>query len=183
MGSGAAWAGLALWAARRRRRLPFPRHPGEYLLVVLGVTEGLGLLNQFFMVMIITVEVDWIIQIALGIAGLGLCALVLLWPVLAVKSRRWRWFFVMRFALYVVEFLTPLILARTMAPASLRFWLILQGVPFEVLIGVVLIAVVLKDRSGGRRYPWTHWAGVGVQLWFIAFELSRIVWFIVWLRT
>jgi hypothetical protein len=41
LGNGAALGGLLLWVARRRRGLPFPKHPGEYLLVVLGLSEVL----------------------------------------------------------------------------------------------------------------------------------------------
>ncbi len=44
IGAGAGLAGLILFVARRRRGWPFPVHPGEYLLVMIGVSTLLGLI-------------------------------------------------------------------------------------------------------------------------------------------
>jgi hypothetical protein len=158
---GAVLGGVLMWIARRLRGLPFPQHPGEYLLVVLGL------------------EVAWVFAdasavLAIGAAywmswpriilSIGCCSLVFVWPVLRVARPRWRFFFV---ALLADRVLDRLLLWRVVLYGPTVAWTLMFAWPRWILlvsVPVLLVFAVLRDWRRGDRYPWTHWVGVAVLL-------------------
>ena len=95
-----ARGGLLLWVARRLRGMPFPRHPGEYMLVVEGI-------------------------LCLLFLGLGI-----LWPLLNVMSERgliYPWWSVVVF-LYVIGALVWFVAGRWIGiRAWRRFFFLCAG--------------------------------------------------------
>ncbi|MHC4179368.1 MAG: hypothetical protein ACYSWU_17790 [Planctomycetota bacterium] len=178
IGSGAALAGLVLVAARRYRGLSFPVHPGEYLLVVMGF----GVLLHWM-----ALALAWLIT-SFGDPRFGLpsfhgilylfpfafYALCFLWAAIRAKSRRWRVLFLAIPTSYVVSFLFLCGGARLLPIAN--------SAP-PLLITVVLIVVIVRDHFEGKRYPWTHWFGVGTRLWLDVGAFGVSVWYELFERT
>jgi hypothetical protein len=111
---------------------------------------------------------------------------VVLWPLLAIKSRRWRILFGAMLAarvLFIADFsltrLTaflgrsqPQLLLRALAVSS---GLVLGLVVLSVAADVILVVIVLRDRWNQIQYPWTHWAGVAVALWLALIRIGPTV--------
>ena len=57
-------------------------------------------------------------------------------------------------------------------------WENLVVVPPSVraLFGVALAVIVIRDLAEGKRYPWTHWLGVGTRFWFDAANVGVALW-------
>lgn len=173
IGSGAALGGLALWMTRRLRGWTFPRYPGEYLLAVLGVTVLLSLAMYITDLVLASFDeggaghAKSIVFDGYGQFAQGLIrGLFLLWAVVCVKVPRWRLFF---FG----------VLATGLLPSFCVFWLMGLMGPNRVLyfvLSVWLIALVITDHFQGRRYPWTHWLGVAVYLWYEAVAAGWALW-------
>jgi hypothetical protein len=172
IGVGAALGGLLLWAARRYRRLLFPRHPGEYLLVVMGLQVAIQLSAS---------AVNWataardktgyagpaISWFAIFSLGLFLGSLISIWAGRRMTIPRWRKFF---FALGTIGVLLALIMCGGFYGAYR-----LQT-PLHLAMDVVLLVIILRDRRAGFRYAWTHWVGVATRLWFGAIGLAWTIW-------
>jgi hypothetical protein len=165
LGVGAALGGVLLWAARRRRGLAFPVHPGEYLLVVKGINiaclvlfyggakrSGLLDLHSLLIWRCLTILLNLIYGAALA------------WAIHRVKASRWRLFFI--------------ILGADLCSCCVSGLLSLGYQSLTVLGDIVLVGVLLKDRADGLRYPWPHWVGIGTKLWLstiAAISIVRIV--------
>ncbi len=172
IGSGAGLAGLILFVARRRRGWSFPVHPGEYLLVIIGVSTLLNLISTGVMMsrMGSPTPVRWIFA-AVTLLGFGINALVFLWAMWRVKFLRWRLCFLVIPLSYLLGLFVTIVTARMMGGSL--FGVAGAHVSFaaQPLVSFVLIIVLLKDYRDGRRYPWTHWFGVAIRLWLDAIAL------------
>jgi hypothetical protein len=166
VGSGSALGGLVLWATRRTRGRPFPKHPGEYLLVVLGISSLLGLVLGFVISQMMESAPFRSWERAISLYNL-VVAIVWIWGALVLRARRWRAFF---FLAAAFELLSCVLLWAGVAHTGA--W----RLPLYVLVPVVLAVVVVKDHRQGLRYPWTHWLGVGVQMWI---ALVALGWYVV----
>lgn len=162
LGSGTALGGLPLLVVRRRRGLSFPGQPGETLWVLLGLGAAIGL------------AVSLLVSGAAALGGgrVDLPSMLYYRPFSPVTSlvlggvylivaghlgvRRWRVYFVA-------------------AAAGNLFSCCMPG--FRFFSSVVLAVVALKDASEQVGYRWTHWLGVGLDLWFGA---TSLVWFGWW---
>ena len=175
LGNGAALGGLLLWVARRRRGLPFPEHPGEYLLVVLGLGE---VVRWSYSLLLLPVTPATLTRnMALLYGREVLAVVVLLWPLLAVRSRRWRVFFgamLASRALMLLYWVLSLSWLSLRAPATFS-GLLLSCLVLLVAADAILVVIVLRERWGGVRYPWTHWAGVAVALWLALIGIRPMV--------
>ena len=162
IGRATALSGLVLLAARRYRRLPFPRQPGETLLVLLGIGAALHHVETLLYI--------GRAQIALSVVRtLGILLLAVLFLLAAARTSipRWRAYFVTVLVAGAIRALLPLLLFRLLSPVnnSLRTWFpLLSRLPW-FLPGAVLLFVALKDARQRPRYEWTHWLGIGVALW------------------
>ncbi len=184
LGSGIALAGLLLWFGRRLRGKPFPRHPGEYMLMVQAVSCFVNLGAHFLFSHLWALSEQetstfyfypwW--KVIRFVQCLTYAAL---WMVadLRVGHRRWQTFFFLCAASQV--------LFGLLALAEIdRF----HGVFYVgyVLLTIVLIVIVVRDHQQGMRYPWTHWLSVGIRFWFTLLSLWWLVletFFQHWLRT
>lgn len=167
LGWGLAFGSLLLWAVRRFRGGAFPRHPGEYLLVVLGVLSLLTLgMNWLFSVMTAFTEdvrVEWWNWSMIVFHLIG--CVVWIRAALLIKASLWRWFFLLHAAMHIAAYLIPEM------GYSYSCYYGLHGV-----MAVVLIGIVTREHLQGVRYPWEHWLGVTIRLqlslvslgWFLA---------------
>lgn len=170
---GAALAGLLLWAARRWRGLPFPKHPGEYLLAVVGLNQALRFLYVFLAYPVTNERLTLVTALMHGYHALQ--CLVLVWPLLAVKSRRWRVFFGTLLASHILLFLHIALPVRVLLTPAISPGLLVSSIVLHVAADAILLAIVLKNRWEGIRYPWTHWLGVAVRLWLALTGISTCV--------
>jgi hypothetical protein len=173
LGSGIALAGLLLWFARRRRGIPFPRHPGEYMLVVQAMICLLGLGFQFLVAYLRVLSEEetsalpmyfWLDKIWVVLSLVH----ALLWMVadLRIRIRRWQRFFFLCAGAHVLGgFLHCAGVNEFIAAHYLLY----------VLVTIVLVVIVVRDHRQGMRYPWSHWLGVGLRFWFALLSLG---WFV-----
>ncbi len=172
VGAGIALGGLPLWITRRRRGMPFPCYPGEHLLMVQATLSLLGL----------GVGMLWpALYVLLGETGMyrvwsGVFFLYLLLRAAAYSSgaiwvavRAWRRYFCLCAA---VELLGGACVCCSGVPADS------PNRVLYVLVSVVLLAIVIREHRRGLRFPWTHWLGVAVRLWFMA--LSALYLALLW---
>lgn len=159
MGSGTALAGLLLYFARSCRRVPFPTYPGEYLLVALGCAAVLNLAFYWALGRAYRHEADtgdfplfW--WKACYCALLAAKMVVFVAAGVKVKVERWR--LLLLFAPF------PIFAGRLNSYVGTG----LDPQAFPLLLDGVLVVVLVMDLVQRRRYPWTHWLGAGVQLWF-----------------
>lgn len=164
LGWGLAFGSLLLWAARRLRGRAFPRHPGEYLLVVLGVLSLLTLgMNWLFSVM--PAEDFSVAWWNWSMAAFHLIGCVI-WirAALLIEASLWRWFFLLHAAMNIAVWLIPM-----MGYGDSRYYA-LHGV-----MAVVLVGIVTREQLQGVRYPWEHWLGVTIRLHL---SLVSLGWFL-----
>ncbi len=174
--AGAALGGLLLWLARCWRRFPFLVHPGEYLLVVLGL---LFLMNMVFQSawwlpvfagdpsgwpFSTCVSATLIYAIPMLVGGL-----IFLWPAIRVKSLGWRLYFALAAASCLFVGCWRVVSESTYLWRFDAEWS--RALPLAVLL-----VVVARDHTAGRRYPWTHWAGVAAAVWDV---VTQLVWLVV----
>lgn len=174
IGIGAAWGGLLLFVRRRYRGLPFPVHPGEILLIAIGIHALLSLAWGAIMFSIShamgwdTASLPWSFWILWTCGNNTIAGLVFLVAALKNKNARWRPFFFSCVALYAVSFFEPWML-----------WWVSHGfLVFRCLYfvpGLFLLWIVIKDLYRTERYPWTHWLGVGVSFLGDAVQLVRLL--------
>lgn len=181
LGSAAALGGVLLWGWRRYCGHAFPRHPGEYLLVVMGVLILASLLLRVVLCVVAPSEGDiladatgkallvgWSVGLPLaGVVAFGIAAI-------RVQSRRWRVFFGCESVLSLHYPLVMLMMAMGLPVYFGRDLLILlYGLPHLVTGAVLGIAVWLdwRQRTG---YPWTHWLGIAAKLWLAALGIVSL---------
>jgi hypothetical protein len=173
LGWGLSLGGLVLWFVRRWRGMPFPRHPGEYMLLV-EATVCLLLLARGFLSAYVSVMLERG-SLALSVPLWGntipfvfdLCRAIV-WTVAGFRIgiRRWRRFF---FLVAVSEIIVYFFACGGFA---LGFAAFCGG---EVLVVIVLAAIVARDHRRGLRYPWSHWAGVAIWFWSALLNLGFLV--------
>lgn len=168
VGEGLALAGLLLVLARRRRGLPFPRHPGEYLVVVMGAQGVLALLwGAIFLLGDALDRQPWAMIQAFYLVRTVTLAPVYIYSIAAVKVRRWRVFFACGLVVLVLRIGVGY---EVFFPPTVS-----QFLPFAP--DAVLVIVVTMDLAQRRTYPWTHWLGVVTKLWLQAVFLFWLIWF------
>ncbi|HYW78481.1 MAG TPA: hypothetical protein VE890_02855 [Thermoguttaceae bacterium] len=180
LGMGTALAGLVLLVSRRLRGFPLAKHPGEYLLLLFGVSLIASVVIQMIIVRIGPISVgrwSWAEYALMGTSYgmLAIDGLILLIATVRVKILHWRVFFVIMMMTLALQFLGPLILARFLSVRSM-------GVAFQLIPQidtVLLTVVVLIDLWRSERYPWQHWFGIGLRFWFGAFAVGRVIYVIV----
>ena len=173
IGGGAALAGLLL-LTRRRRGLPFPEHPGEYLLVMTGVASTLDMISRAVFLRFFEAPTLWLYNLS-SLAILGINCLVFLWAFVCVNTWRWRLFFLAIPAAKGVTVPVAYLLSRWLPPGTAWLWRIENLLP-HLLVAAALVVVVLSDLFQRKSYPWTHWFGVGTRLWLEAAAVPAFLW-------
>ena len=170
---GGQLAGLIILAAWRYRRLSFSPQPGEWLLLVTGLSSTVTLL------------LGWPMVISFNTVGAVFQCGIYFLPAWKIRdSRPWRVFFWLVFVRSVLGFLLsaflPLmfVLAGTfpMMLAMTLFWAISYYImPYAP---VVILGVALwTDRSARRSWRWTHWVGIGLYLATTLLQEISTMWF------
>jgi hypothetical protein len=167
MGSGTALVGLVLFAARRYRRIRFPVYPGEVLLVALGASTVLGLMKTMLIWFALPesdlLSLQWLRLIDL-VSGLG-NALIYFIAAVRVKVTRWRTYLA-----------TVVVVSALHGCALFRLpWAIIPYIVTSPLPSLVLAVVVLMDVIQRKKYPWTHWVGVGIAVWLAILNVGMLL--------
>lgn len=167
---GGAVCSLPIYLARKLKGIPFPVHPGQWLLLISGVMHVLQfahwgvlqLLDSTVMSDLVLPRFVW----AGGYAVISVTA-VCLGIVAAVAqrdSRLWMAFFLIGSARHAVAVLWYLALAMFIDRLD---WFGPLNLVVSGGIGIVSAALLLciwQDLARGVRRDWMHWAGVAVQL-------------------
>ncbi len=175
IGGGAALSGLILFVARRLRRIPFPIHPGEYLLVMsaISVTLGSAVYPVFLLILrMATSGPTWWSMVGVWIVTFVVNAPVFIWTFVRVKIWRWR-VFLLSIPICQVAGVGLMSLTSSVARPSATAFMI-SSLP--VAASIVLLAVVVQDHLQGKRYPWSHWLGVALRLCLDAARIILVLW-------
>ncbi len=163
LGAGIAVGSLLMMVLRRRRRICFPAHPGEFLLVLHGLAFVVSSATWGAMMAIVGFRNPWSILLALFVSQSAVI-FTAIWAFQRAHQRHWRVFFVSFVVLTVLQHAVQLALPPWYwFPAWMPIWLTMVG-----LLGYA----VLVDRRTGERRPWTHWLGITLQVW---------LWFTEWI--
>ena len=167
MGVGAALTGLLLFVVRRMRRTAFPKHPGEFLILALGVAVLANLAFQMAAILSLSegatyTSSNW--RRVFLTTGQLISGIILL--LAASRTRYWRW--------RVVLFWLAAVNALYCLAMSLEFFALLDFLSILSVLGsLLLLCVFLMDLVQRVPYPWTHWFGVATKLWFALAWIGR----------
>ena len=166
IGTGAALSGLVLLVSRRWRETRFPVHPGERLLVVMSADAWIDLSVHLLMTLYLVVtqsNFDAAVQLWSGVPlYLQTIVIGVLFFLTArrLESPGWRRVFRWNGTAYLLyPFSCDLIIP----------------IAVSLIANLILIAVLVSDHRDGDRYPWTHWLGVGLKLWFTPLMTALLV--------
>jgi hypothetical protein len=170
---GPALGGLLIWGARLRRAILFPRHPGEYLLVVEGMIALLSLETGFLAPLLIEVLDQYDEPPIVFVSFLGVLLVsfhlagVLVWYFAGrwIGTGAWGMFF----------FLCAGAQLLGSCNCGALSFLVVGHCELDLLISPIPVVLAVKEHRRGLRYPWTHWLGVGIWLWF---ALLNVPWFL-----
>ncbi len=171
LGAGMAIGSVFLMIARRRQGNLFPGHPGEFLGVLQGFSVLFSLMG-FVILRACALGIGWVpFGIAyfqffmLQLPELGIAVLFAVWAWRTTRQAHWRVFFfafaLLPIVLFALDFLSSMIWVPPWELTAVM-----------VTVPVLLLLAVLVDNRVGRRRPWTHWMGIGLQYW---------LWFTEWL--
>jgi hypothetical protein len=164
VGYGAAWAGLALFIARRCGTKTYPIEPGEWLLAILGARLAAETLLEF--------APPWIVASPKGLLAAATGVLL----VLPLLSRNFP---------AVWKAVTSIMLLLYAAPAAavgLSHLFDVDLGPFAALAGwldrvrspvvlAMLAAVLWFEHRRKTRYGWLHVAGIAAWIWVLGVAL------------
>lgn len=160
LGNGAALAGLLLWGWRRYGGRAFPRFPGEYFLVILGVISALSIPStviEWFLAASTDSAGEWAWIAALmgwGCAYGLVAAIAYLVAAVHMKARRRRAVFLLCLGIGILRWSAILLTHGTVAWHALGFIA-------DAIVGTAL----WLDWRDRLRYPWPHWLGIAVLFW------------------
>ena len=179
IGGGAGLAGLILFFARRLRGFRFPVHPGEYLLVISGISNTLWLAINPVYVWIAHRGISgqpsmWVFW-SVALAAFAINAAVFVWALVRVKIRRWRIFLLSIPVCHLAGYGLMWMSVRIASPGPM-FYVIQNVAPLAA--AVVLLIVVIQDHLEGKRYPWSHWMGIALRLWLAVVGIVSSLWLI-----
>ncbi|MGD0897684.1 MAG: hypothetical protein ABR915_07590 [Thermoguttaceae bacterium] len=167
LGAGGAVMGGVLFVARRFRRLAFPRHPGEYLLLAMALECIVALASSSFLPRSLygpSALLYFSLQDVLRLLG----SLILLIPAWRKTTPPlWRVYF----GLSIAANLGSSSVLSHFAGA----WSVYAYAGIALLPSVLLVAIVLRGWRTRHCYPWTHWFGAGMALWG---ALCTIIWLV-----
>jgi hypothetical protein len=170
-----ALGGLALLVARRLRRLPFPRYPGETWFVILGVMVVIEL-ARYHIISIVSVFTQITYPTAIlpyHLPWEALLALLFLVATIRTKSLRWR----LCFGSYLGALA---VLVTRDAMICLSFDRVPDNRAAAIMAAAgsaCLVVAAVKDALDRHRtdYPWTHWTGVVLALLKLAWVVRGLV--------
>jgi len=181
LGMGTALAGLVLLVSRRLRGFPLARHPGEYMLLLFGVSSVSSAATYTIVAHFQPGRLggtSWTqyVFIATALGVLVINGLILLVALVRVKILRWRIFFAVVMMTAVLQRILPVVVSMAGFFGTRLLVTVLQLVPLITVLA--LIVVVVMDLHQRKRYPWQHWLGVGLQFWFGAFNVGWLVYYL-----
>jgi hypothetical protein len=164
LGYGAAWAGMAIFVARRLSAKVSPIAPGESLLAILGVRLAMEVALEF--------APAWIIASPKGVLAATTGVLLVL-PLLS-RSLAPLWKAVI--AAMLVLYAAPAMLIRFELLIDLpnesfthvAGWLDRLRTPLVLLVLTLALSLDLWRK---RPYGWLHYAGIAAWLWLSAMGL------------
>lgn len=169
-----ALGGLCVLALRRWRGLSFPRHPGEYLWILAGMT-----LVIVFGRLILSTSTGSLLP---WISGLGQLSSVLLsgllgalWIWAIVETRRWRWRLFLGVAATAAILPAALYVLIAGTAATSPNGMLVRTLILYSAIDLSMIPVLYVDHRQGIPRPWTHWTGVLLRLADALMRVANVV--------
>ena len=180
--SGAGLAALLLWASRRRRGLCFPRHPGEYLLVLQGASDVVGVASPLCLDLSHFHHVLWGFLL-LNAIPTGVDVAFRVWAALRARSARWRMFFLVSLLPPLIYLPAALVLLPDDRALRMAYTPMFNEIPVLQWATAVaalptcalFILALFKDYRERQRYPWTHWLGIALCFWFFVLSLGSFL--------
>lgn len=173
LGAGAGLAGLLLWGWRRYRGRAFPRYPGEYFLVAIGLTVALSVpFTIWFCFLAASVGTRGGLSSAMRMvtgwiwAQTILFGIVYLAAAIRMKATRWRLVFLLCLGIAIARRSDILLRLFPIFPT----WLALSFAG-DVFLGVAL----WLDWRQKLRYPWPHWLGIAIIFWDTVAQLTWLL--------
>jgi hypothetical protein len=173
--TGAGLGGLLMYFARRRRGIPFPLEPGEWLLVVLGV-DGFAQLCSVGARPLVSRSSNYLgVHLALLIVEALVSVVGYLLPVWFGKLHGpWRRFF--RAAVILAGIWLMIMIAFALTQLGFAYWVVggLRWIYLPILILCTVffgIAAVREIRKPAQR-GWVHWAGIITYVSTFAFQIG-----------
>lgn len=160
--------GPFLFVERRAKKIPFPRAPGDFLLLALSARLLFSTVIEIVLYYTTSVEsrietyTQYLWLITNGSVFLAALVMLLAWP---RASQPWR--------------------VGIVCIAGLSLWASVgaqlgmiryQGIAFHIvrlLPIVILIWVCAADMRQRHRYSWTHWLGIGLQVFILVTPLMQ----------
>jgi hypothetical protein len=164
LGYGAAWAGLALFVARRLSAKVYPIAPGEWLLAILGARLAVEVALEF--------APAWVVASPKGLLAAATGVLLVL-PLLS-RSLPAVWKAVIAAMLILYAAPAAMIRLGTLLGLPDDLFTPAAGLLDRVRSPVVLLVLMLAlshDLWRKRAYGWLHGAGVAAWLWLLALAL------------
>ena len=181
--SGAGLACLAVFLGRKWRGIPFPVHPGHWLLLMSGIISAIHLPVRGAILFALGTPLGIAgelhrFQAEMGIRGTALGAGALAWFFVALRFRtntRWTCFFgVLAAADALMGSIYGLV-----AIGNFRIWEIAYSVEAlcALCVPAYLLVVALRDLSAGARRDWLHWTGLAAVAAAMALYCLWYVWY------
>ena len=160
---GAALGGLLMWAKRRWQGIRFPVSPGEFLIILFGTVFTARTVE----LLLIGVYPWGVIPFAVltRLAMVGICVLAV------CRSTDWVWK-----GFFVLQVVTSLCFLAVYFPKWTAAHVCVRMLPTCLWISLILLIVALLcGFYRHRRFPWTHWLGVGILVWSVVIEGSQLL--------
>ena len=175
---GPSLAALLIWLDRKRRGIRFPVQPGEWLLVLGGISVVVVLLTLAAWCQLPLEQTNPIFAIPCGLMAGG-CLIVALWPPL---PKWWRFAILAMSGMWGVE-LAQILLLNFLQDLPVSAYELIGNLYFAALIipVVVLIVCIAIDRKRHIQRGWMHWTGVAICIATLLLSIARHAYYS-WIR-
>lgn len=158
-GIGAA-VGIGYIAMLTRRRwydMPFPSHPGEFLAVLFGINVLVSLAARGILAYL---DINWPLYQVTRIPYCLVLAIFVNWAFRNIPEPHWRTFLIVFGIVALIRLAKP----------GLQLFSMVHASGLIPLIALLAVAIFL-DRTHRVPRPWTHWVGIGLQIWTWGIQL------------
>lgn len=168
---GPAVAGLLVWLARKRRGVRFPVQPGEWLLVLDGISALLMLLTMTAWCQLPQEHANQILLLPAGLMAGGYL-IAALWPPL---PKWWRFALLANSSLWGVELAQHFLISNFFQIIPDSLYDLIGPLYFLASMAsvIVLIVCIIIDQRRHIQRGWLHWTGVATCMASLLLAISQ----------